>query len=45
MHQIEEKVNYKEGEKNGEWLNYYDNGQLVRTRIYKDGKLIETITP
>ena len=34
-----------EGKPVGEFLTYYESGQLVRTRIYKDGKLIETITP
>ena len=34
---IDKEVNYKEGEKNGEWLNYYDNGQLKEKGNHKDG--------
>ena len=29
--------------RDGEWLFYNRNDQLKKTKIYKDGKLIETI--
>ena len=34
-----ENGNIKNGRKNGEWLYYYPNGQLINKEIYKDGKL------
>ena len=40
---LEIKGNYKKGKKIGEWLEYHENGQIEKTEIYKDGKLIETI--
>ena len=36
---------HKDGKLEGEYLNYYQNGQLKRTEIYKDGELIKTIQP
>ena len=35
----------KDGIKDGETLVYNENGQFEKTKIYKGGKLIETITP
>ncbi|MAD11452.1 MAG: hypothetical protein CMC04_01855 [Flavobacteriaceae bacterium] len=33
------KVSYKDGKREGEYLEYYENGQLRFKRNYKDGKL------
>ena len=30
--------NFKKGKKDGEWLVYYDNGQLESKENYKDGE-------
>jgi len=37
------KENYKDGKKEGVTLVYNENGQFKKTKIYKEGKLIETI--
>ena len=29
--------NYKEGKKDGKWLSYYDNGQILEEVNYKKG--------
>ena len=39
------KVSYKDGKREGENIHYWENGQLYKTEIYKDGELIETIKP
>ena len=33
------KGTFKNGKKNGTWVIYYDNGQLLTKSTYKDGKL------
>jgi len=37
--------NYKDGKQEGEQLYYWKDGQFWFSDIYKDGKLIKTITP
>ena len=37
------KQNYKDGKLEGEQLWYDEDGQLKKTEIYEDGKLIETV--
>ena len=43
---IKEKGIYKGDKKDGEWVYYFDNGQLIKKEIYvneiiKDGEWIE----
>ena len=40
-----EQGKISKGIKDGEWVEYYENGQLEKFEIYKDGKLIKIITP
>ncbi|MDC0067926.1 hypothetical protein OAL10_03905 [Gammaproteobacteria bacterium] len=37
--QIKERINYKDGEKEGLWESYHENGQLEYKLNYKDGKV------
>ena len=39
---MEKQENYKNGELDGESLNFYKNGKLKGREVYKDGKLIES---
>ena len=41
--QLYVKGSHKDGKKYGEFLRYGITGQLEKTQIYKNGKLIETI--
>ena len=43
--QLQFKSNYKDGKKDGETFSNKENGKLIKTEIWKDNKLIETITP
>ena len=36
---------YKEGNIDGEWLRYYNDGKLIEKKIYRNGKLIKNIKP
>ena len=36
--QLESRYNFKDGEKDGLWEEYYKNGQLKSKENYKDGK-------
>ena len=40
-----EQGKISKGKREGEWLEYYENGQLEITKIYKDGKLIDLMKP
>ena len=39
--QLEIKVTYKDGKRDGPWEYYYDNGQLDRKILFKNGKQID----
>ena len=41
--QLESKRNYKKGIRDGKWVHYTGDGELWKTKIWKDGELIETI--
>ena len=41
--QLWSKSNWKDGQYDGEHLEYHENGDLNITEIFKDGKLIERI--
>lgn len=30
---LQSKINYKDGHPNGEWIDYYENGQIIK-KIY-----------
>ena len=32
---------FRNGKREGPWVEYHDNGQLFDKRTYKDGKLVE----
>ena len=36
---------YKEGNIDGEWLRYFNDGKLIEKKIYRNGKLIKNIKP
>ena len=35
--------NYKDGKEEGEWLYYHENGELQKTRIFKNGEITKSI--
>ena len=35
------KANYAEGIQQGEYITYYESGEIKETKNYKDGELIE----
>ena len=36
---------YKEGNIDGEWLRYFNDGKLIEKKFYRNGKLIKNIKP
>ena len=39
--QIRQKIQYKDGKKDGPWVRYHKNGQLLSKETYKDGEKIK----